>query len=144
MHKSAGVIIENKKGEVLLIERAFFPPGWAAPAGHVDKGESFEEAAKREAREETGLKVEEMELAIEEFVDWNECSKGVRGHYWKVFRVLNWSGEVGINEREAKQYKWIKKEDLNNFELEEIWRHWFEKLGFLAKRKKQSDLRFTN
>ncbi|MFO7807598.1 MAG: NUDIX hydrolase [Candidatus Moraniibacteriota bacterium] len=143
MHKSAGVIIENKKGEVLLIERAFYPPGWAAPAGHVDKGESFENAARREAEEEVGLKVGKLKLLAEEFVEWNECVKGIRGHDWKVFQAVDWEGEVEIN-KESKQFKWVKKKDLNNFELEEVWRHWFEKLGFLAKRKKQSDLRFTN
>ena len=51
------IIIENKAG-IVLIERANPPFGWAIPGGFVDYGESLEDAARREALEETGLNVE--------------------------------------------------------------------------------------
>jgi ADP-ribose pyrophosphatase YjhB (NUDIX family) len=50
------VIIEFQGG-VVLIRRKNPPHGWAIPGGFVDYGESLEEAAVREAREETGLDV---------------------------------------------------------------------------------------
>ncbi|MCK4910176.1 MAG: NUDIX hydrolase [Thermodesulfovibrionales bacterium] len=49
-------IIEYGEG-VVLIKRKNPPPGWAIPGGFVDYGESLEEAAVREAQEETGLTV---------------------------------------------------------------------------------------
>ncbi len=51
------VIIELDGG-VVLVKRKNPPPGWALPGGFVDYGESVESAARREAREETGLDVE--------------------------------------------------------------------------------------
>ncbi len=42
----------------VLIERANPPYGWALPGGFVDIGETVEQAAIREANEETGLDVE--------------------------------------------------------------------------------------
>jgi len=51
------IIIEYGVG-VVLIERANEPHGWALPGGFVDYGESLEQAAAREALEETGLRVE--------------------------------------------------------------------------------------
>jgi len=50
------IIIETSGG-VVLIERKNEPFGWALPGGFVDYGESLEDAAAREAEEETSLKV---------------------------------------------------------------------------------------
>ena len=46
----------------MLIRRKNPPPGWALPGGFVDYGESVEDAAVREALEETSLKVQLVEL----------------------------------------------------------------------------------
>ncbi len=48
--------VESRKG-VVLIKRKNPPYGWAIPGGFVDYGESLEEAALREAKEETNLDV---------------------------------------------------------------------------------------
>ncbi len=54
---AADCIIETGGG-IVLIRRRNPPPGWAIPGGFMDPGESLEETAVREAREETGLSVE--------------------------------------------------------------------------------------
>lgn len=51
------IIIEIDK-QYILIERRNKPFGWAIPGGFVDYGESVEDAAIREAWEETSLRVE--------------------------------------------------------------------------------------
>lgn len=55
------VIIELNEG-IVLIERKNKPFGWALPGGFVDYGESLEDAAKREAFEETSLEVSNLRL----------------------------------------------------------------------------------
>lgn len=53
---AADVVIELESG-IVLIERRNPPYGWALPGGFVDPGETVEQAAVREAAEETGLDV---------------------------------------------------------------------------------------
>jgi 8-oxo-dGTP diphosphatase len=53
-------IIETAGG-IVLVERSNPPLGFALPGGFVDYGESLEEAVRREAREETGLDLQDLE-----------------------------------------------------------------------------------
>jgi ADP-ribose pyrophosphatase YjhB (NUDIX family) len=52
------IVIELEDEGIVLIQRSKEPYGWALPGGFVSYGESLEEAARREAQEETSLDVE--------------------------------------------------------------------------------------
>jgi len=54
---TADIIIEVEDKGIVLIRRKNPPYGWAIPGGFVEYGESLEEAAVREAKEETSLDV---------------------------------------------------------------------------------------
>ncbi|MFL7869218.1 MAG: NUDIX domain-containing protein [Anaerolineales bacterium] len=60
--KTLGVrvmLIQN--GEVLLVRQTYLP-GWFMPGGGVKRGETLEEAARREAREEVGAEMKDLQL----------------------------------------------------------------------------------
>lgn len=69
------IIIEQGEGIVLILRRNE-PKQWAIPGGYCDYGESLEEAAIREAREETGLAVE----LIEQFHTYSDPRRDPRQH----------------------------------------------------------------
>lgn len=50
---AAGGVVQNKEGKLLFIYRK---RRWDLPKGKVEKGETLEEGAKREVKEETGVK----------------------------------------------------------------------------------------
>lgn len=129
MHYSIGAIIENKE-EYLLIDRLKPPFGFAGLAGHIDDGESEIEALVREIKEESGLNVTHHELLFEDELDWNECSKGVRVHYWYLFRC-NVKGEISQNTRETKSIGWYSKKEIKKLSLEPVWDYWFRKLEII-------------
>jgi 8-oxo-dGTP diphosphatase len=55
------IIIEMENG-ILLVSRKGPPLGWALPGGYVDYGETLENAAIREAWEETSIRITEPKL----------------------------------------------------------------------------------
>lgn len=70
------IIIELENRGIVLVERKNPPHGWALPGGFVDYGESLEEAAVREAKEETSLDVE----LSEQFHTYSNPSRDPRHH----------------------------------------------------------------
>jgi 8-oxo-dGTP diphosphatase len=61
---------------IVLIKRKNPPFGWALPGGFVDYGESFEAAAGREAKEETGLDV----TGLYQFHTYSDPGRDARLH----------------------------------------------------------------
>ncbi len=61
---------------LVLIERKYPPYGWALPGGLVEYGETLEQAAIREAREETSLDVE----LIQQFHSYSDPARDPRRH----------------------------------------------------------------
>ena len=56
--RAAGIMFVTNDGEILLIRRGNggdYPGTWAVPGGHLCEGESDEQAARRECKEETGI-----------------------------------------------------------------------------------------
>jgi len=87
------VVIPSEGGRVVLIRRGSDPykGRWALPGGFVEVGETVEQAARREAAEETGLAVELAGLVGV----YSDPERDPRGHNVSVAflaRVL--SGEL--------------------------------------------------
>lgn len=53
---SVAALVTNDKGEILLVNSPW--RGWEYPGGLIEPGETFQEALKREVREESGVEIE--------------------------------------------------------------------------------------
>ena len=74
---------------VVLIRRHTPPLGWALPGGFVNYGESLEDAANREALEETGLKL----THLRQFRAYSEPERDSRAHTVSVIFTARAHGE---------------------------------------------------
>ncbi len=83
------VIIELGREDLVLIRRKNPPPGWALPGGFVDPGETVEQAAIREALEETSLSVE----LVRQFHVYSDPARDPRGHTVSVVFIGRAAGQ---------------------------------------------------
>ena len=74
---------------IILIERKNIPYGWAIPGGFVDYGESVENAAIREAKEEVCLNVE----LVEQFYVYSDPARDKRQHTLAIAFIATAKGE---------------------------------------------------
>jgi 8-oxo-dGTP diphosphatase len=100
-------IIELDSGGIVLVKRKSPPPGWGLPGGFIDYGESAENAAIREAREETSLQVQLVEL----FHVYSDPKRDPRKHTISTVFIAKASGtpEGGDDAAEARIFT---KDDL--------------------------------
>ncbi len=129
-----GSLITNKKGEVLLTTSSKWGGKWTCQGGHLESGETLEEAVKREAKEETNLDVTEFELVcIQNAIfpgDYHKNSHMVFIDY--SCRALN-PEQVKLN-HELQDFVWVKPEQALGMELNDSTRHFISE--FMRKRAK--------
>ena len=112
-----GVILE-KDGKILLgmrhpdpdkADSAFRSAGeWSLPGGKIDFGETLEECAIREVREETGIIIKNPEV-----ISIHNC-KNEHAHFLTAGVVVHeWEGEAKVMEPdEMIEWKWFDKNNL--------------------------------
>lgn len=81
-------LVDRPGRPIVLIERRNPPFGWAVPGGFVDVGETVEQAAVREAREETSLDVTLIAL----LGCYSDPKRDPRGHTVTLVYVAQASG----------------------------------------------------
>ncbi len=120
------VFVFNGKGELFVQKRGprvkIWPSrGDSSAAGHVDPGETPEEAAKRELQEEIGLSVRELTKTADYYEEEKENGVIALRSFTTLYTLFctkrtsasrEQMGEIKIDGKEVSGGRWVKLEEL--------------------------------
>lgn len=111
------VLNDNK---ILVIKSQYDKIFYLLPGGGVEFGETVEEAAIRETREETGIIVDKIQLVhVNEYIDFKDKSQRVVNF---IFKAINFNNNSLINPQtndggKIKEVLWIELKDIDKIDL---------------------------
>ena len=125
LRTGVGIVLLNSENKVFVGKRIDNPQNaWQMPQGGVDKNENFLDAAKRELKEETGIKsikyLGEMQGWLEYNLPENLLGKIWNGRYrgqkqkWCIMRFIGKEDEINIKQKkpEFSDWKWVSSKEL--------------------------------
>ena len=133
---AAGALIFNPEGKVFLMRSHKWHGQYVIPGGHIELGETIEEALRREVKEETNLDIYDIEFLIfQEFI--YDKSFWKKDHFiFFDYMCRTDSSDVVLNE-EAEEYIWVSVEEALKLPIEHYTRIAIEKYLEKVGRKTQ-------
>ncbi|HLC36641.1 MAG TPA: NUDIX domain-containing protein [archaeon] len=106
---TVGALVFSKEGKIFLMKSHKFRDKYVIPGGHIELGETMEQALKREVKEETNLKIHGIKfLLMQEFI-FNDSFYEKKHFIFLDFQCKTNSIKVKLN-YEAQEFIWIEPE----------------------------------
>ena len=123
-----------KRDEILLIKRGIHPHKgfWCQPGGVIDEGETPEEAAVRETREETGIEVEVVSFL-------GEVRGPISGRAHNVYLCRQISGKLNTDSPEVEDVRWVPFTELYSYRIPSFIMDFLDTLDFNELEKRVKD-----
>lgn len=115
-----GIGIVVLRGDAVLLVRRGRPPAlgrWSLPGGGQELGETAEEAARRELREETGLEVGRLVLAGHVDSIHRDAEGRVRFHYTILDFAGRYTGGEARPSDDVTAIAWARPEEFDAYDL---------------------------
>jgi len=119
---TVGALIFNQGGKVFLMTSPKWKGKYVIPGGHIELGETIEQALKREIKEETNLDIFDIKFVIlQEFIFGEEF------HEKKHFIFLDYAAktkntDVVLN-KEGVEYVWVTLDEALKLPIESYTRN---------------------
>lgn len=112
--QTGGGLVKNTKGEILLIFRR---GKWDLPKGKIDPGETLEDCALREVREETGIQKPKLVSKIcITYHTYTEFGKHIlKESHWYLMNAFGKEELVPQTEEDITEICWVKTKDEENY-----------------------------
>lgn len=109
-----GLFVFNEKKQVLMQYRVDYKQ-WGFPGGAMELGETFEETAIRELKEETNLNIQSLKLlrVLSGKDTYREYPNGDKLYdITAIFLVTSYTGELKVNDDESEEFEWFSIDKL--------------------------------
>jgi nucleoside triphosphatase len=126
---TVGALIFNQAGRLFLMKSHKWHDQYVVPGGHIELGETMEDALRREIMEETGLPIHDIEfVALQEFIFDEAFHEEGRHFVFIDFTCQTDAGEdkVVLND-EAQEYVWVSVDEALALPIEPYTRRLLKK-----------------
>lgn len=120
---TVGALVVDDVGKVLLVRSYKWRGLLSVPGGHIEVGETAEEAVRREVKEEVGLDVKPVKLLLMQQAIYPKNFTLRRHFIFLDYLCVSDSSAVKIDNREIQSYIWIDPEEALKEDLEEYTRN---------------------
>lgn len=115
MHRAVHILVFNRKGEVFLQKRSMLKDRQAGAwdsscSGHVDSGEDYDTATRRELGEELGLRVPNTPARLFKIA---ACEETDQEHVW-VYKLES-DGPFTLSPEEIERGEWARPEVVDSW-----------------------------
>lgn len=119
---TVGALIFNKENKLFLMTSSKWKDKYVIPGGHIELGETIEQALRREIKEETNLNIYDIEFVmLQEFVFGEEFHK--KRHFIFLDHVCKTDHNEVILNKEGSSYVWVDINEALNLSLEPYTRN---------------------
>ncbi len=126
---TVGALIFNQEGKALLVKSDKWRDKYCIPGGHIELGETMEDALRREIKEETGLDIYDLEFVMMQEFIFDEAF-----HEQRHFIFLDFVCKTDANESEvvlnfeSQEFIWVSLEEASRLLVDPYTRRLIETL----------------
>jgi phosphoglycolate phosphatase len=126
---TVGGLVQRDDGKVLLCDSHKWPGLYTVPGGHVELGETCEDALVREIKEEVGLDIKVQELiSIQQVIYPKEFWKKAHFVFFDYLCIAEGNQTPKVDSNEIQSTIWVGPKDALGLNIDRYLKHFIRRI----------------